>query len=78
MAFTEARRRLLDYVRGAVDTEEALAAVDDPALNREDIAAAIRMVEDFREGLQHPTRWNCNRLLVTLERVRGRIGEGAR
>ena len=42
------------------------------------VDAAIRMVEDFRDGVQFPTRWNCNRLLATLERVRGRIEENGR
>lgn len=81
MAFTDARRRLLDYVRGAADADTVAildAATTPAALNREDLAAAIRMVEDFRDGRQHPTRWNCNRLLITLERVRGRIEGGAR
>lgn len=77
MAFTDARRRLLDYVRGAAADDATVAALDaassSPALNREDLAAAIRMVEDFRDGLQHATKWNCNRLLATLERVKGRI-----
>lgn len=81
MAFTDARRRLLDYVRGAADdkTVAALDAATTPAsLNLEDLAAAIRTVENIRDGIQSPTRWNCNRLLATLERVRGRIEEGAR
>lgn len=81
MAFTDARRRLLDYVRGAADdkTVAALDAATTPAaLNLEDLTAAIRMVENIRDGIQSPTRWNCNRLLATLERVRERVGEASR
>lgn len=81
MAFTDARRRLVDYVRGVAD-DETVAALDaasaPDALNLEDLRAAIRLVEDFRDGRQHPTRWNLNRLQVTLERVRGRIEEASR
>lgn len=75
MAFTDARRRLVDYVRGVADDGTASAP---DALNLEDLRAAIRLVEDFRDGRQHPTRWNCNRLMVTLERVKGRIEEASR
>lgn len=79
MAFTEARRRLIDYVRGAVADDAAVAALDaassPDALNLEDLTAAIRMVENIRDGIQSPTRWNCNRLLATLERVRERVGD---
>lgn len=82
MAFTDARRRLADYVRGASADDATVAAMDaasEPtALNLEDLRAACRMVEDFRSGTQHPSRWNCNRLLVTLERVKGRIEEQGR
>lgn len=81
MAFTDARRRLLDYVRGAADDKTVAvldAATTPAALNLEDLTAAIRTVENIRDGIQSPTRWNCNRLLATLERVRGRIEEGAR
>lgn len=82
MAFTDARRRLLDYVRGATEDDETVARLDaataPDALNLEDLRSCVRMVEDLREGLQHPTRWNCNRLITTLERVRGRIEEAGK
>lgn len=80
MAFTDARKRLADYVRGAVANEEqatAFEAASSPdALNLEDLRAALRLVDDFRRGTAHPTRWQLNRLTATLERVKGRI-EGA-
>ena len=79
MAVTDARRRLADYVRGASADDATVAALreatDDTALCLEDLRAALRMVDDFRQGTQHPTRWNLNRLTVTIERVETRLKE---
>lgn len=70
MAFSEARRRLLDYVDGANREPEppppepaAVTAIND----------ALRMIENMRSGITPPSRHAFNKIAVTLERARGLV-----
>lgn len=69
--FSQSRQKLLDYVSGALGKPQAPAPSGDAL--RDDMDAALIIARQMRDDTRGISKWKFNKLITTLERVRGAL-----